>query len=164
MFHLVLQHADDLKELHGSPHLLLLLVVAISASDLLEVLPALVHQDFFKQPYRHLLLPLLYLFRRLLYRVFGYHVRARKKKFLAVQELLDLLFSIGDHQIIGGGRGLLSGFSGDTAIEHAQFGSFGDLRVLDCQWLVFLVLRCHHIDRVDEGRGRGRLPESVWVE
>ena len=43
MFHLLLQHADNLEQLHGGPHLLLLRVVAVSPPDLLEVLPALIH-------------------------------------------------------------------------------------------------------------------------
>lgn len=63
MFHLVLQHGDNLKQLHRRPHLLLLLVIAIGASDLFEVLSALVYKNLFKQPHCHLLLTLLYLFR-----------------------------------------------------------------------------------------------------
>jgi hypothetical protein len=91
MLHLLLQHANHLKQLHGSSHLLLLFVIAVSASDLLKVLPALIHQHFLKQPHSHLLLSLLYLLRRLLNRVFRHHVRAGKKKFLPMNELLDVL-------------------------------------------------------------------------
>jgi hypothetical protein len=91
MLHFLLQHTNNFKQLHGSPHLLLLFVIAVSASDLLEVLPAFIDQHLLKQPHSHLLLPLLYLLRRLLNRVFRHHVRAWKKKFLSMNELLDVL-------------------------------------------------------------------------
>lgn len=93
MLHLLLQHANYLKQLHGSPHLLLLLVIAVSPSDLFKVLPALIDQHLLKQPHSYLLLPLLYLLRRLLNRVFRCH-RAGKKKFLPMNKLLDVLSRI----------------------------------------------------------------------
>ena len=55
--------------------------------------------------------------------------------------------------------------SGDSAVKHAKFGTFGYFRiVLDCEWLVFLLMRGHHVDRVDEGGGRGSLPEGFRVD
>jgi hypothetical protein len=118
MLHLFLQHTNHLKQLHGSPHLLLLLVIAVSASDLLKVLPALIHQHFLKQPHSYLLLPLLYLLRRLLNRVFRRHVRAGKKKFLSLNELLDVLPRI-SYGVRGGSYYGLLGFPGDSAVKHA---------------------------------------------
>ena len=94
MLHFLLQHTNHLKQLHGSPHLLLLLVIAVSPSDLLKVLPALIDQHLLKQPHSYLLLPLLYLLRRLLNRVFRRNVRARKKKFLPMNKLLNVLSRI----------------------------------------------------------------------
>lgn len=61
MFHFLLEHADYLEQLHGSPHLFLLLVVAVGPPDLLEVLPTLIHQHLLQQPHSHLLLSLPYL-------------------------------------------------------------------------------------------------------
>jgi hypothetical protein len=93
-------------------------VIAVSASDLLKVLSALIDQHLLKQPHSHLLLPLLYLLRRLLNRVFRRHVRARKKKFLSMNELLDVLPRI-TYGIRGGSYPRLLRFPGDPAVKHA---------------------------------------------
>lgn len=62
-------------------------------------------------------------------------------------------------------KSLLPWFFGNSAVEHTEFSTFWNFRiVLDCERLVFLLLCCHHVDRVDEGWGGGSRAESVRVD